>query len=162
TTDAQGYYNFESVAPGTYVVGPIAPNLLFNFATVSVSSSVNVPNLNFAGVRLNSVTGSTRSSRSKVVLSTAVAHAASQSIVLQFTGQLDPNEAAEPAHYSVKINGREVAVESVSYRSAMHTVVLGLAEGALRNGDKVVVALTDLLDAKGATVSGQVGPLTVK
>lgn len=68
----------------------------------------------------------------------------------------------DAAHYNVTVNGKAVTVESAGYNANNHGVALGLADGALQAGDKVVVTYTGLSDSKGATVAGQSEMVTAK
>lgn len=101
-------------------------------------------------------------SASTVKLSTATAQASSSSITLRFGGALEGESAADAAHYTVKVNGQVVPVESAAYNASTRSVILGLVEGALQPGDAVTVQWSDVLDAQGNLASGQVGPLSVR
>ncbi|BCM88294.1 hypothetical protein IAD21_00125 [Abditibacteriota bacterium] len=54
TTDGSGYYAFNRMPPGNYLVSPVANGYLFGIASVTVSTTQNAPDTNFAGTPLNS------------------------------------------------------------------------------------------------------------
>ncbi|MBV9467858.1 MAG: tandem-95 repeat protein, partial [Abitibacteriaceae bacterium] len=99
--------------------------------------------------------------RSTAGLSTATVSAAN-GIQLHFTGALDAESASDAAHYAVTVNGQAVTVESAGYNAATHTVMLGLANGSVQAGDRVSVQWNGVLDARGAAVIGQAGPLATR
>ncbi len=94
-------------------------------------------------------------------LSAAAASAATASVALTFGSALDAAAATDAGRYVVTVNGAVAEIESVAYNAARRTVTLGLAAGALRAGDRVVVEWTGLLDGQGAVGSGQTPLLTV-
>ena len=93
-------------------------------------------------------------------LSSASVQASTGAIYLTFDVVLDSDAATDSAHYTVSVNGRSVAVESVAY--ANRRITLGLPEGALHTGDVVNVEWQGLLDYKGNAVDGQIGPIAVR
>jgi hypothetical protein len=101
-------------------------------------------------------------SASLVTLSTASAQASTDLIHLKFMRALDAATASDAAHYEADVNGSPIVVESVSYRSSTLTVTLALPEGTLQAGDKVTVSWSDLLDAEGNAVEGEIGPITAR
>ncbi len=54
TTDGGGYYAFNRVPPGNYLISPVDRGWLFGIASVTVSATQNAPNTNFAGAPMNS------------------------------------------------------------------------------------------------------------
>ena len=85
---------------------------------------------------------------------------ASDSVQLSFSGDLEEETAVEVTHYAVQVNGRSVVVESAAYDAGQRVVTLGLGEGSLHRGDKVVVAWYGLLDAQGNPLNGEAQPVT--
>ena len=95
-------------------------------------------------------------------LSAASASVSRNSVTLRFSIALNAGSASDAANYTVTVNGKAVAVESAGYNANNHGVALGLADGALQAGDKVVVTFTGLSDAAGQAVSGQTATLTAQ
>ncbi|HEU0144774.1 MAG TPA: hypothetical protein VFQ47_08310, partial [Nitrososphaera sp.] len=99
-------------------------------------------------------------------LSTSAVHAATASVQLNFASALETQSASDPAHYTVEVatssKFAQAVVESASYSPSSNTVTLGLAEGSLETGEQVIVHWSDLSDARGKTLNGQVGPLTAR
>ena len=100
--------------------------------------------------------------RATVALSTVTANVATGSVTLRFGGALDAESVRDVSHYAVQVNGHSVRVESAGYNAAVYTVTLSLAEGALQVGDQVIVQWSDLTDAQGLPLSGQIAPLAVR
>jgi len=99
---------------------------------------------------------------SPVTLSSAAARVESQSVLLNFSGALDGAVAEDLVRYAVTVNGTAVAVERAAYDSKSNMVILELAPGTLKVGDKVGVAWRDLRDTLGRPVAGEAGPLTAR
>jgi len=55
----------------------------------------------------------------------------------------------------VTVNGQAVTVESASYNSITRSVTLALTHESFRPSDVVAVHWNNILDAQGATVTGQ-------
>gem|GEM_PF-5919863 len=106
-------------------------------------------------VRYSLTTPTTTRAASPLTLSTAAAQAGAASIKLRFFGPLEPETAGDAAHYTVKVNGHSVGVETAGYDATTHTVILGLPEAALQSGDSVLVHWSDLLDAQQQSVTGE-------
>lgn len=97
-----------------------------------------------------------------VQISTAAASSATGSVQLRFGAALDSDTAADAVHYQVRVDGREVTVESAAYDGITHTVLLGLPTGALHAGDSVVVQWSGVVDALARTLSGESGPIIAR
>jgi hypothetical protein len=97
----------------------------------------------------------TEAATSSVVVSSGVARAAAQSVVLSFSGALDAEVATEAAHYAVAVDGQLVEVESVSYDANAQRVTLSLIRSTLSSGSQVVVQITGLRDAQGRLLKEQ-------
>lgn len=91
---------------------------------------------------------------SSVMLSTAVASAADDAVVLTFTGALDAGVAANALLYSVSVNGHAVEVQSATYTVANTTVTLLLPAGTLQVGSQLSVQYS-LRDATEVSLRGQ-------
>lgn len=72
-----------------------------------------------------------------------------------FSGALNADAATDATCYCVQINDVSVEIESLSYNTSTATVTVGLAEGALRSGDRITVQWHDLQDKSGRDISGQ-------
>ncbi|MBV9467893.1 MAG: hypothetical protein JO316_15420 [Abitibacteriaceae bacterium] len=92
---------------------------------------------------------------STIALSTAKASVATNSVQLRFLGALDAESAGDAVHYTVTVNGMVVMVESAGYDATNRSVTLGLPDGSLHVGDKVLVKWSGLLDARQQTLMGQ-------
>lgn len=112
--------------------------------------------------KAGAVAASTTPAASRLSLSTASVAAAQSSAQLRFGGALDSDAASDASHYLVTVNGHTVMVESAGYNAVTHTVALALPEGTLHVGDSVIIAWDGLLDAQGALLHSQVGPLSVR
>ncbi len=89
---------------------------------------------------------------SEVRLSSAVASAEQDIIVLSFTGALDATSANSIANYRVRANGVLVAIGAVTY--ANNSVTLsGLT---LNVGDAITLQIGNLRDTAGKTLSGTI------
>ena len=93
---------------------------------------------------------------SPLTASSLGADAATTSVHLRFSGGLDPVAAADPTAYTVTVDGHAVPVQSAAYSATGHGESLDLPDGALRAGDRVVVAWK-LLDNATRTVAGTAG-----
>jgi len=95
---------------------------------------------------------------SKIVLSSLVAPAATDTIQLRFSGALDGaldgEVACDTAKYFVSVNGQRIEVEAIAYPAATHSVVLSLPESTLKRGDEIEVRWNQLSDTRGALLSG--------
>lgn len=111
-------------------------------------------------LRGHSTARSGSATASSVPFSIGTASAARSSVTLRFGGALDPTSAGDPSHYAVQVDGRSVTIESAAYDARTMSVTLGLAQGALKSGDKVTVQWSALLDAAGKLSTGQAGPIT--
>ena len=103
-----------------------------------------------------SVAPPTRSVRSSLL--TGVVHCdgecGEQQRELALPRRVDADTASDAANYTVTVNGQSVTAESAGYNASNHTVSLGLAEGALHNGDAITVSWTGLQDSAGQAVTG--------
>jgi hypothetical protein len=161
TTDAAGYYGFDSLADGSYLVAPVklsggaytpvsravtlagAPKLVAAFGYASSAGGAS------AGVSSESGT----SASSPVRLSQATAGASR--LNLFFTGAIEVDTASDLSRYGVQVNGQEVVPESISYSSGSFVVTLLLPDGSLKVGDQVQVKWNDLRDTRDRALSGQ-------
>lgn len=84
---------------------------------------------------------------STVMLSSASANAAKQSVSLVFSGALDAASTADTAHYGVTVNGKPAIVEGVAYDAAARRLTVYLADGSFAAGDSLNLTWTGLLDA---------------
>ncbi|HVF09587.1 MAG TPA: SwmB domain-containing protein [Abditibacteriaceae bacterium] len=100
--------------------------------------------------------------RATTGLSAGYANAAASTVQLSFTNALDAAAATEPMHYTVEVNGVQVAILSAAWDAGTNRVTLGLAPGVLRAGDHVVVSWHGLTDAAGSTLSDGNEPLTAR
>ncbi len=91
---------------------------------------------------------------SQVELSQFSATASTSTVRLGFTGALDAAAAAEPARYTLTINGVAVNIERATYSASNFSVLLKVPITKLRSGDSVQVSF-DLLDSAGRVLSGQ-------
>jgi hypothetical protein len=98
----------------------------------------------------------TESATSTVIVSSGVARAAAQSVLLSFSGALHVEAATEATHYTVAVDGQLVAVESLSYDAATHRVTLGPAESTFSSGSEVVVTVSGLRDVQGRVLKEQI------
>ncbi|MBV9467806.1 MAG: hypothetical protein JO316_07350 [Abitibacteriaceae bacterium] len=101
------------------------------------------------------------SAASPVDVSSATFNVSQGSLGLRFNGDLEAQSASDTLHYTVTVNGNPVTVESAGYNATNHSVTLSLPEGALQNGDRVVVSWQGLLDEQGRTLDGETGVLPV-
>ena len=124
--------------------------------SLSATSEVTV------GPTTTTTAAPTTPATSQLALSTATVSVAQNSVQLHFGGALDADTASDASHYTVTVNGHAVTVESAGYNAVTHTIVLALPDGSLHSGDKVTVAWDGLLDAQGATLQSQVGPLSAR
>ena len=81
------------------------------------------------------------------------------SVRLVFSGALNAASATELSRYRVEVHGIEAVIESAANVNSS-TVVLGLSEGALRDGDTLTITY-DLLDLQSRTVGGET-PVTAR
>lgn len=95
---------------------------------------------------------------SSIVLSSATADIATNTVRLAFTGVLDAGSVPDLKHYIVSINGVQATVDGASYDSASSTIVLHLQE-ALQVSNEVVAAAYGLLDAKGLKLKDQLSSM---
>lgn len=65
-TDSNGYYAFNRVPPGNYFVSPAVSGWVFGIASVTVSTTQNAPETNFAGTPLNFGSSSKTSGAGKI------------------------------------------------------------------------------------------------
>jgi hypothetical protein len=100
--------------------------------------------------------------RSAVALSSFGARSDSANVSLSFTGVLDADSATEAANYEVTVNGQLVVIEAISLSNGGRGVVIGLPEGSLKSGDRVVVKWRNVLDGQNRVVEGSAGPITVQ
>jgi hypothetical protein len=92
---------------------------------------------------------------STVIVSSGVARAASQSVLLSFSGALHSEVATEAAHYTVEVDGQLVEVESLNYDATIRRVTLGLIGSTFGSGSGVVVTVSGLRDAQGRVIKEQ-------
>ncbi|HVF09999.1 MAG TPA: hypothetical protein VNA16_04305, partial [Abditibacteriaceae bacterium] len=140
---------------------PLLTDGFYGVQAKATDRAGNVGSSPWARFSLASSATASSSSRSATTAKLSIAEVSAAGIRLTFTRALDVNDATDPTHYAVEINGRIAAVESVSYSVANSTVTLSVAEGTLRAGDAVIVYWQDLHTAGGAILSGQTGSLTV-
>lgn len=86
---------------------------------------------------------------SPVTLSTATFSAASSTITLRFTGALDADTATNGALFAVTVGGKIMEVEMAMWNARTQSVLLQLPEGSIQSGAKVLVAWSELRDARG-------------
>ncbi|MBV9865148.1 MAG: hypothetical protein JO316_07335, partial [Abitibacteriaceae bacterium] len=139
---------------GSYRVIPLAVDKALNLGYPSIITSQG----NFTVTSALS-TAQAPAAVSPVQLSTGTASVAKGSVTLKFIGGLDADTASDAAHYTVAVNGDAVPVESAGYDATNHSVTLSLPEGALQNGDRVVVSWQGLLDEQGRTLDGKTNAL---
>lgn len=99
--------------------------------------------------------GTSTTGQTGVAVSSAEASVKNSLVQLHFVGALNPATAQTAGNYAVTVNGVATTVESATYYNT-HTVTLGLATGALKSGDAVVVTWTGLTDIHGGAVAGNV------
>jgi len=141
---------------GSYRVIPLAVDKALNLGYPSILTSQG----NFTVSSANSTAQAP--AKSPVQLSTGTVSVAKGSVTLRFIGGLDADTASDAAHYTVAVNGDAVPVESAGYDATNHSITLSLPEGALQNGDRVVVTWQGLLDEQGRSLDAQVGPLVAR
>ncbi|MBV9470441.1 MAG: hypothetical protein JOZ57_14480 [Abitibacteriaceae bacterium] len=139
----QGLVGNKNFTPGNYRILAVAVDGAGNRGQATSSFTVPEP-------------------ASATALSTAVASVATNTVTLRFTVALHAESASDAANYTVTVNGQTVKVDSAGYNSSNHGVALGLPEGTLKTGDKVVVTYRGLSDSKGNAVAGQTGALTAR
>lgn len=100
------------------------------------------------------LSNTTTTGQTGVTVSRAEASVEDSTIELRFTGPLDATTAGVATNYTVQVNGIALAVASATFHDAH--VTLGLADGALKAGDKVTVTYSGLKDVKGNAVAGNV------
>jgi hypothetical protein len=86
------------------------------------------------------------------------ANAASQTVQVNFNGALNAGTAINPSIFTVKVNGKAAAVQTVHLQAGASgmDLTLQLPKGTLHSGDSVDVFWENLRDAKGRPLSGRV------
>ena len=155
-TDVQGFFSLDGVAPGTYLVAPVA-SATYTYTpatrTVQVANAAVFTSFK-ASVKQGSGSRSLSGGSSSVVLSSASANAPAGTLTLKFTGALDAASAADLSHYAVQVDGATVKVTGATLSNGGDTLVLSLPLGGLSNGSQVSVSWSGLLDAQGLPLQG--------
>lgn len=148
-TNANGFFGFSDLAPGTYTLTPTASGIVFSppTRTVSINATRATPDVIFIAMPAPQSTLKARS-----MLSAIEAVAGRSSVHLRFSTPLDRDFGGA---WTVEINGRAVEIESVSYHQSTSSVVLGLPEDSLHSGDRVRVTWSNVRAASGHLLSGQ-------
>jgi hypothetical protein len=150
TTNAQGYFGFDSLPDGSYIVAPVGVSggsytPLSRAATLAGAPKF-VGAFGFASSAGGGVAGSALSS---VRLSlTSVQDAL---VRLTFTGALAAS-ATEPSRYSVSVNSADVEVEGATVNG--NSVTLLLPASRLKTGHEVRVGY-ELEDVQGRRIAGE-------
>lgn len=136
---------------------PKLPPGFYGLRATAVDNAANRAQSAWTRLSVSKVTAKPTPPPSPVKLSTGTASAATSSAQLKFLGALDAETAGDASHYAVTVNGHTVVVESAGYNSTIHVVTLGLAEGSLKAGDRVLIQWHDLKDSDGLALASQVG-----
>jgi hypothetical protein len=94
-----------------------------------------------------------------ITVSQATATASTNTIKLVFTGSLNAASAANPANYTVTINGQPVTVERAIYSASNNSVLLRPALNTLKPGATVQVTW-NVTDSFGKPSTGKTDPFT--
>jgi hypothetical protein len=94
-----------------------------------------------------------------ITVSQATATASTNTIKLVFTGGLNAASAANPANYTVTINGQPVTVERAIYSASNNSVLLKPALNTLKPGVTVQVTW-NVTDSFGKPSTGKTDPFT--
>jgi hypothetical protein len=140
---------------GRYLLTAYVNDKSGKFSNLSNTFSVSTP-IAPALIELRS-----QEATSRVMVSGGTVHATAQNLVLNFSGALDTESAANSVCYLVTINGQSVEVESANYDTVSHRVTINLAESALSPGMRVIVKIAGLQDTQGRLLSDQKVELNV-
>lgn len=143
-TRSSGLPMDNNLKDDTYLLTALATDATGNVKSVTIA------------VMVNTLAPFSRTHRaSSLALSRSAAQVLNSSVQLSFTGALAADSALDIERYQVTVNGHAVAVQSLAYNAATHTVTLGLGEAVLGHGDAVAVAWDNILDTQGRVVAGQ-------
>jgi subtilisin family serine protease len=93
------------------------------------------------------LTASAGAVQSGVTLRSANAFSANSTVLLYFSGPLDPATAGDRANYAAALGDEDVVVKYVIYNASANNVLLGLSRKSLNTGDMVTASWEDLKDA---------------
>lgn len=135
----------SALAAGTYTLQAVATDNNGQTATASSQFTVRTDGGGNGG--------------GSVTVSQTSATASNNTVKLVFTGGLNAQSAANPANYTVTINGQPVAIERAIYSASNNSVLLRPAANTLKPGATVQVTW-NVTDSFGKPSTGKTDPFT--
>ena len=157
-SDSNGFFSLDGVAPGTYLVAPVAPTTYtYTPATRTVTVVDKAVFTSFkASAKPSTAPRSVAGARSSVTLSSTSTNALAGTLTFKFTGALDAASAADLSHYGVQVDGEWVSVTGATLSQGGDTLILTLPQSTLRVGSQVLIGWSGVLDGQGLPLQGTV------